>query len=119
MKYTKTWIFTILLTLLVLLAACQPEQVSPTTVAEIEAPTSDPSLVETSVAQTVEAELTQVAAANPTNTPNPPRPTSQRQLKPQPKSYPQPQQASPRLHPKGHWLTMLALSRTFPSPMEP
>ena len=85
MKLTITRMLTILLTLSLVLAACQSngtsEAPTPTSPApDVEQPTTDPNAVSTSVALTVEAELTQVAADNPTTTPapsptNPPLPT--------------------------------------------
>ena len=85
MKCMITRMSVILLTLSMLLAACSPDEPQTTPTATLPAsdegePTTDPNAVSTSVAQTVEAELTQVAASNPTHTPapsptNPPPPT--------------------------------------------
>lgn len=75
MKTTYNRMLVILLTLPLLLAACLPDP--PTAIATesttpaTEVPTTDPNAVQTSVAQTVEAELTQVALTNPTTTPAP------------------------------------------------
>lgn len=74
MKSALPRMFTILLSLSLVLTACLSNQGTETPTAEVQAttapeqPTTDPSAVEASIAQTVEAELTQVALANPTAT---------------------------------------------------
>jgi methionine-rich copper-binding protein CopC len=79
MKSAFTRMLIILLTLSLLVAACSPNDANTTPTATspsgAELPTTDPNALQTSVAQTVEAELTQVAVSNPTNTPAP-SPTS-------------------------------------------
>jgi hypothetical protein len=85
MKLTNSRMLAILLTFSLLLAACSANgtQISPTTTQPLPGggePTIDSNAVSTSVAQTVEAELTQVSVSNPTNTlapssTNPPPPT--------------------------------------------
>jgi hypothetical protein len=76
MKTTLSRMLVILLMLSLFLAGCRPDQSATPTETEAattapDAPTADPNAVQTSVAQTVEAELTQVALANPTSTPEP------------------------------------------------
>ncbi|MFQ5616741.1 MAG: NBR1-Ig-like domain-containing protein, partial [Anaerolineales bacterium] len=72
MKPKNVW--TILIILPLLMAACLPQEVKDLTATVLVSPTveeTDPNAISTSVAQTVEAELTQVALSNPTNTPLP------------------------------------------------
>lgn len=75
MNLTPTRMLAILLTFAFFLGACRSEQTSPTP-APADTQTSQPATpdsdaIGTSVAQTVEAELTQAAQNNPTNTPAP------------------------------------------------
>ncbi|GAB4581579.1 MAG: hypothetical protein Fur0022_43280 [Anaerolineales bacterium] len=76
MKTTLSRMLVILLSLTLFLTACLPDNTTTPAVTEAattapDEPTTDPNAVQTSIAQTVEAELTQVALANPTDTPAP------------------------------------------------